>query len=148
MKSPEVAETEEQKPSASDASKKRKAAQSQPEERPKRKARATAEKAPPPKKRKAPTENHRILKKRALPLGRKGVTMRDKVKEEFAHILKTDESLIPSKELGVNAQRATMNRAWEERYLDFLVFSKEYDHKVRDSKCVCDTRMLLVCGSH
>jgi hypothetical protein len=41
-----------------------------------------------------------------------------------------------------------MNQVWEDRFLDFLVFSKEYGHQVGDSKCVCGTPMSLVCVSH
>ena len=132
-----IAEAAGTKPSV--ASSKESKAQGQPKEPPKkRKARGPTEEAPKKKKRRGPTEHFR-LRKIDLPL-RKGVSLRDEVKKEFAHLLKCDESLVVSKELGVNAQRAQVNQAWEERFVDFLVFSKEYGHKVSVSRDVLESR--------
>jgi hypothetical protein len=107
----------------------------------KRKARGLAEE-PPKKKKKSrsrgPTEHFR-LRKIDLPLG-KGISLRDQVKKEFAHLLKCDEPLVANKELGINAQRAQVNQTWEERFVDFLVFSKEYGHKVSVSRAVLEWR--------
>lgn len=134
----DATKTTRKKPSV--ASSKENKAQGQPKEPPrKRKSRGPAENPPKKKKRRAsgPTE-HLRLKKVSLPL-RKGVSLRDQVKKEFAHLLKCDEILVVNKELGINAQRAQVNQSWEERFLDFLVFSKEYGHKVGVSRAVLES---------
>jgi hypothetical protein len=135
-----IAETTRKK--ASVASSEENKAKSQPKEPPKkRRARGLAEEPPKKKKKRrsrGPTEHFR-LRKIDLPLG-KGISLRDQVKKEFAHLLKCDEPLVANKELGINAQRAQVNQTWEERFVDFLVFSKEYGHKVSVSRAVLEWR--------
>jgi hypothetical protein len=93
----------------------------------KRKAQGLIEQAPKKQKARDPAGPLK-LKKRALPL-RPGLNMREQVKQEFAHLLRCEESLVVNRATGVNAQLATVNQTWEERFLDFLVFSKEYGHR-------------------
>jgi hypothetical protein len=56
----------------------------------------------------------------------------DKVKlnvmEEFESILKCDEPLEVDKEAGVSRQLANYNKAWEDRFVELLVFKKTHGH--------------------
>ena len=55
-------------------------------------------------------------------------TLTEEVKKEFAHLLKSEEVLNAEASGDTNTQTARHNKNFEERFLEFLVFTKAYGH--------------------
>jgi hypothetical protein len=88
---------------------------------------ATRKQAPKTAKRVAKTYETRTLKRLVAPED-EDEDIERQIREEFEHLLVTDEPLEPDKDNGVSIQTATFNRNWEERFFELLVFVKAYGH--------------------